>query len=174
MKPDGRICIIVPNSRTLKWQIEANILHIHDEDSNEQAFTLETWIDVSLEEPLHHRARSPGRVACICPSSSVPWSPRRTVRGFRQSHQSPAISHEVRQRVRLPHAPVKPIRYFAVFLAQNSCENALTPERHAIHEKSELTGQTGFPHQPQEHHMPNNTKIIITTQWGDRPHSETL
>ena len=45
-KPDGRICIMVPNSRTLKWQIEANILHIHDEDSNEQAFTLETWTNV--------------------------------------------------------------------------------------------------------------------------------
>lgn len=47
-KPDGRICCMVPNNRTLKWQVEANILHIHDEDSNEQAFTLETWTDVLL------------------------------------------------------------------------------------------------------------------------------
>jgi SAM-dependent methyltransferase len=48
LKPGGRICLMVPNSRTLKWQIEANILGVHDEDSNERAFTFETWREILL------------------------------------------------------------------------------------------------------------------------------
>jgi SAM-dependent methyltransferase len=47
-KPEGRLCIMVPNSRTLKWQMEANVFRIHDEDSNEQASTLEAWRDIFL------------------------------------------------------------------------------------------------------------------------------
>ena len=45
-RPTGTICIMVPNSRTLKWQIEANVLHAHDEDSRERAFPLESWTEV--------------------------------------------------------------------------------------------------------------------------------
>lgn len=45
-RPEGVICIMVPNSRTLKWQIEANVLHVHDGDSNERAFPLETWTGI--------------------------------------------------------------------------------------------------------------------------------
>lgn len=44
-KADGRICVMVPNSRTLKWQIEAR-LGVHDPDSHERAATLEHWREV--------------------------------------------------------------------------------------------------------------------------------
>jgi SAM-dependent methyltransferase len=47
-KPDGRICIMVPNSLTLRWQIESKVLRLHDEDSNERASTFETWRDLFL------------------------------------------------------------------------------------------------------------------------------
>ncbi len=43
LKPDGRICAMVPNSRTLKWQIEGELLSVHDVDSHERAATLEEW-----------------------------------------------------------------------------------------------------------------------------------
>jgi len=46
--PDGRICIMVPNSLTLRWQFESKVLRIHDEDSNERASTFETWRDLFL------------------------------------------------------------------------------------------------------------------------------
>ena len=45
-RPDSLICIMVPNSRTLKWQIEANVLHVHETDSHERAFPLETWTEI--------------------------------------------------------------------------------------------------------------------------------
>jgi ubiquinone/menaquinone biosynthesis C-methylase UbiE len=45
-RPDSVICIMVPNSRTLKWQVEANILRVHDADSHERAFPLETWTEI--------------------------------------------------------------------------------------------------------------------------------
>ncbi len=48
LKVDGRICIMVPNSRTLKWQIEGELLGIHDKDSNERAATLEHWRETFL------------------------------------------------------------------------------------------------------------------------------
>jgi SAM-dependent methyltransferase len=51
-KPGGRICIMAPNSRTLKWQMESKVFRIHDEDSNEQASTLEAWRQVFLENGL--------------------------------------------------------------------------------------------------------------------------
>jgi SAM-dependent methyltransferase len=47
--PEGRICIMVPNSRTLRWQIESRVLRIHDEDSNERASTFESWRDLFLQ-----------------------------------------------------------------------------------------------------------------------------
>ena len=46
LKADGRICIMVPNSRTLKWQIEGEILGVHDKDSHERAATLEQWREI--------------------------------------------------------------------------------------------------------------------------------
>lgn len=52
IKPGGRICIMVPNSRTLKWKIEAELLRCHDEDSNEQAGTLEQWREVFVRNGL--------------------------------------------------------------------------------------------------------------------------
>lgn len=45
-RPGSIICIMVPNSRTLKWQIEANVLRLHDSDSHERAFPLETWKEI--------------------------------------------------------------------------------------------------------------------------------
>ncbi len=48
LKADGRICIMVPNSRTLKWQIEGELLGIHDKDSHERAGTLEYWRETFL------------------------------------------------------------------------------------------------------------------------------
>jgi 2-polyprenyl-3-methyl-5-hydroxy-6-metoxy-1,4-benzoquinol methylase len=42
-RPDGQICIMVPNSLTLRWQFESKVLRIHDEDSNERASTFATW-----------------------------------------------------------------------------------------------------------------------------------
>ena len=47
-KPGGRICIMVPNSLTLRWQFESKVLRIHDEESNERAFTFKTWRDLFL------------------------------------------------------------------------------------------------------------------------------
>lgn len=41
----GRICIMVPNSRTVKWQLERR-LGVHDPDSHERAATLEYWRSV--------------------------------------------------------------------------------------------------------------------------------
>jgi SAM-dependent methyltransferase len=43
LKADGRACIMVPNSRALKWLIEAKLLRIHEADSHERAATLEEW-----------------------------------------------------------------------------------------------------------------------------------
>jgi SAM-dependent methyltransferase len=43
LKPDGRLCVMVPNSRTLKWQLESR-LGVHDE----RAATLEHWREVFL------------------------------------------------------------------------------------------------------------------------------
>jgi SAM-dependent methyltransferase len=51
-KPGGQICIMVPNCRTLKWKIESDLLHCHDEDSNEQAATLEQWREVFVRNGL--------------------------------------------------------------------------------------------------------------------------
>jgi SAM-dependent methyltransferase len=47
LKPDGRLCVMVPNSRTLKWQLESR-LGVHDPDSHERAATLEHWREVFL------------------------------------------------------------------------------------------------------------------------------
>ncbi len=48
LKPGGKICIMVPNSRTLKWQIEGELLKLHDKDSNERAAPLEEWREIFL------------------------------------------------------------------------------------------------------------------------------
>ncbi len=48
LKPNGRICVMVPNSRTLKWQIEGELLSVHDKDSHERAASLEHWRQVFL------------------------------------------------------------------------------------------------------------------------------
>ncbi len=47
-RPDGRICIMVPNSLTFRWQLEAKVLRIHDEASNERAATFATWRELFL------------------------------------------------------------------------------------------------------------------------------
>lgn len=52
LRPHGRLCIMVPNSRTLKWRIEADLLRQHDEDSNENAATFEAWRDIFLRNDL--------------------------------------------------------------------------------------------------------------------------
>jgi SAM-dependent methyltransferase len=52
LKPGGRICVMVPNSRTLKWKIEADLLRRHDPDSNERAATLDEWRQVFLANGL--------------------------------------------------------------------------------------------------------------------------
>ena len=46
LRPGGRICVMVPNSRTLKWQLEGELLGRHDRDSHERAAPLEAWRDV--------------------------------------------------------------------------------------------------------------------------------
>jgi SAM-dependent methyltransferase len=46
LKPGGRACILVPNVRSLKWRLEAKLLHAHEEDSHERAATLEDWHEV--------------------------------------------------------------------------------------------------------------------------------
>jgi SAM-dependent methyltransferase len=46
LKPEGRACIMVPNSRALKWRIEAKLLRLHEEDSHERAATFEEWRSV--------------------------------------------------------------------------------------------------------------------------------
>lgn len=51
LKVDGRICVMVPNSRTLKWRLEAR-LGVHDPDSHERAATLEHWREVFVRNDL--------------------------------------------------------------------------------------------------------------------------
>lgn len=46
LRPEGRICVMVPNSRTLKWQLEGELLGLHDRDSHERAAPLEAWREV--------------------------------------------------------------------------------------------------------------------------------
>lgn len=43
LRPSGRICLMVPNSLSLKWLIEAKIMGAHDEDSHETAASLGHW-----------------------------------------------------------------------------------------------------------------------------------
>ena len=46
LRPEGRICVMVPNSRTLKWQLEGELLGRHARDSHERAAPLEAWREV--------------------------------------------------------------------------------------------------------------------------------
>jgi cyclopropane fatty-acyl-phospholipid synthase-like methyltransferase len=46
LKGDGRACVMVPNVRALKWQIDARLLQAHEEESHERAATLEEWREV--------------------------------------------------------------------------------------------------------------------------------
>ena len=46
LKESGRACIMVPNVRTLKWQIDARLFRAHEEESHERAATLEEWREV--------------------------------------------------------------------------------------------------------------------------------
>jgi SAM-dependent methyltransferase len=43
LKAGGRACIMVPNVRALKWQIDARIRRAHAAESHERAATLEEW-----------------------------------------------------------------------------------------------------------------------------------
>ena len=69
LKPQGRVCIMVPNSRTLKWQLEARVLRIHDEDSNEKASTLKSWRRVFLAKQF--------AIECIYPDEWPAYERRR-------------------------------------------------------------------------------------------------
>jgi SAM-dependent methyltransferase len=43
LRAGGRACILLPNVRALKWQIDARILRAHEAGSHERAATLEEW-----------------------------------------------------------------------------------------------------------------------------------
>jgi SAM-dependent methyltransferase len=43
LRPGGRACILLPNVRALKWQIDARVRHAHEPESHERAATLEEW-----------------------------------------------------------------------------------------------------------------------------------
>ena len=64
LRADGRICVMVPNSRTLKWQLEGRLLGRHDRDSHERAATLEEWLRVFADHGFQvegvHRDEWPG------------------------------------------------------------------------------------------------------------------
>ena len=73
LRPEGRICVMVPNSRTLKWQLEGELLGRHDRDSHERAAPLEAWREIFVrngfrierihrdEWPAYRRRRLLGR-----------------------------------------------------------------------------------------------------------------
>jgi ubiquinone/menaquinone biosynthesis C-methylase UbiE len=46
LKDGGHACVMVPNVRALKWQIDARLLRAHEEESHERAATLEEWREV--------------------------------------------------------------------------------------------------------------------------------
>ncbi|HEY7214695.1 MAG TPA: methyltransferase domain-containing protein, partial [Thermoanaerobaculia bacterium] len=46
LKAGGRACVMVPNVRALKWQIDARLWRAHAEESHERAATLEEWREV--------------------------------------------------------------------------------------------------------------------------------
>jgi SAM-dependent methyltransferase len=90
IRPAGRICIMVPNSFTLKWQIESKVLRIHDDDSNERAATFEFWRDLFLSNGF--------TIDQVFPDEWPAFKRRRRIFGFRCGEFSAVARRKPRAR----------------------------------------------------------------------------